>query len=108
MRVATIFLCLAILAGLSLGCDRRAKSTPPAKATYTFDDLKKAAVGKTKEEVKALLGAPDEVFENKDFRGSEWRYHKVIYDKLTEKYSHVSLSFSGKENLCVAVERLIR
>lgn len=79
--------CLLIVGVLAMGCWRAA---PPAagpatsaKKVWDREDLKKAVIGKTTEEVKAVLGVPDKTSEADNAK--YWTYFEVSRDPVTGK-----------------------
>jgi hypothetical protein len=69
----------------------------PVKKTYTREEFKKAVMGKTMEEVRALLGAPDKT---RDAAGGvvRWHYNQRTVDPVTGKpdiFAEVNFDKSG-------------
>jgi outer membrane protein assembly factor BamE (lipoprotein component of BamABCDE complex) len=85
----------------------REKATGPAiesaaRKTYPRDEFKLLVIGKTKDEVKAVLGAPSSTSEASD--ETYWYYQGVSTDPATGKTDYrAQIAFSNKTGKVVAV-----
>lgn len=97
MRAACFVGTVVVLASL-LGCG----SSPDEKEKEgqdwrprTRDELKEAVMGKSKEEVRKLLGVPASTSETGE--RSRWRYDRISYDPVTDKIDARTVLFFSKE-----------
>lgn len=99
MRRAAVALSLC-LALLLLACSG---GPPAAKKTPTRDELKALLVGKTKEEVRGIMGKPSGTFEVGD--SQTWRYEDASRDPASGKTdSFLYVKFSGKTGRAEALD----
>jgi outer membrane protein assembly factor BamE (lipoprotein component of BamABCDE complex) len=102
-RFAVLLVPLLIV-GLAGCLDGKKPSTPAAaaKKTWPRDDFKTLVIGKTKDEVKAVLGAPSSTSEATD--ETYWYYQDVSTDPATGKTDYkTQIAFSNKTGKVIAV-----
>lgn len=103
----------AILAGVwafvLTGCGPTAttseKKEEAKKEKRTKEELAKALVGKTEDEVIKLVGRPDQTSEYGDGK-THWRYRgkELTYDPVSQKYHNVTIVTFGKDKLASGVD----
>lgn len=83
--IALVAVCGAIWLASGIGCGKpfKAATTQQAKKTYTREEFRKLVVGKTKDEVLAVLGKPFSTREPES--GNSWTYHDLTVDSVSGK-----------------------
>lgn len=64
------------------------------KKSYTRDEFKKLAVGKTSEQLIATFGRPDMTFDHEDSSPRRWYYRNRVLNPATNKVEGVWINFS--------------
>ena len=84
-----------------------AQSVPPpavavpaakvAKRTYTREEFREKAIGKTVDEVRALFGVPAKTNVNNEGQPHYWRYEDATVDPVTGKVDVSTYLWFGKD-----------
>ena len=105
MRKLIPVVLIIAFAGIAVGCgtggSAGGKTATAGKKVYTIDELRKAVLGKTREEVIELLGNPDSA------SGSDrqtFGYRGTVSNPYTNKNGTVMVEFRG--NVAVEVRPL--
>jgi hypothetical protein len=77
--------------------DTRLPTDPPTKASLTFADLKKAYVGKTKEEFRQRFGKPESI--QADGADEYWYYTGLTIDPATKEPEEIQVQVSIKNGV---------
>ena len=95
-RIALFVVCglIVVIAGCQDAKQATGGNGAVAKKVYDREELRKAVVGKTEAEVKALLGVPDRT---RELAGDDvWVYPKIARDPITGKIdSETSILFTA-------------